>query len=246
MGAFIGAATPFAFWMFTKYLEKRKKNKEDLFFVEKEIVAAINNLADIKETLTNFLNTNVTGLQKIIQEVDTVEAYCGSSAYMPMFHVHALDENLSRVSAGSGYLDNELLKIISYSRELKAQMEDIRLQFESTVNDGKIMAHNKINNHKFHNDSYSENLERYKKMVRDDVIGKNLYTYLRSLTRTYVVTMELRKMGSLRWYLKFSSSFKFFVNSNAQKKYRGNAIERIDAFIDPIYEIKHNEFLKKF
>jgi len=246
VGAFVGAATPFAFWMFTKSQEKRNKNKEDLLFVEKEIVAAINNLADIKDTLSNFLESNIEGLQQIVREASAVEAYCGAAAYMPMFHVHALDENLSRVSAGSGYLDNELLKIVAFSRELSAQMEDIRLQFESTVNDAKTLAHNKTNSQQFHNDSYLGNLDRYKIMVREDVIGKNLYTYLRSLTKTYVVAMELRKIGNIRWYLKFSSSFRFFINAKTLKEYKVNTVERIDAFIDPIYESKHEEFLKKF
>lgn len=246
VGAFVGAATPFAFWMFTKYSERRNKKREDLLFVEKEIVAAINNLADIKLTLTNFLEKNVEDLQQSIKEANLQEAHCGSVTYMPMFHAHALDGNLNQVSAGNGYLDNQLLEILAFSRELTAQMFDIRFQFESTVSTAKELAHNKINNYKFHNDSYLENLERYKVMVRDDVIGKNLYTYLRSLTKTYVVTMELRKIGSFMWHLKFSSSFRFFVSSGEHKKYKGKAIERIDAFIDPIYEEKHKEFLKKF
>ena len=221
-------------------------NKEDLIFVEKELVAAINNLAEIKRTLNDFLVTNLFKLKKIIKESDQMEAHCGSSAYLPMFHVNELDVNLKHVRAGSGYLDNEIIKVISYSGELNVQMKDIRLQFENTVSDAKHLATNKINSYEFHNSSYLRNIENYEEMIKRDVVGKNIYTYLKALTKTYVTSMEIRKLGKWRWRQKFSSSFKFFLNKKKHVEYKKDAIKRVDEYINPILEEKYEEFLTNF
>ena len=231
IGAFMGAVAPLLLWFFIKFLEKREKYKDDLYYLERTLVSAINNVIDTEETIKNFLDNKLIELLNNIEDRIKENIYSVDIAFLPLFYIFTINESFLNFKTGSGYLDNKIDQIIQMSNNFASNVNDLRKQFGDTIEMNKNMAFYRLNPSSAQNNMYKTNIENFKKTVEGELLEKNINSYLRLLVSARVVAKKISKIGIIRWRFRFSPNFRFFKNREEFEKFQQDEMfDRIDKF----------------
>ena len=120
------------------------------------------------------------------------------------------------------------------SKDFSQSIEDVRAQFKYTIDMNKDMSFQKLNPPIFQNQEYEQNMQNFKRMLKEDIFGKNIKVYMNQLIKTKTTVNVIQNLGFFRltrWRSKFSPSFKLFKNHKDLKIFTNSAYERVDSFI---------------
>ncbi|MBU1557552.1 hypothetical protein KKC45_01165 [Patescibacteria group bacterium] len=234
LGAVIGASAPFLLWWFTEVFIRRRRNKEDLYYLEKVVVDQINLLSDIEMTIERFLTLKVKELINNINDTPP-ESYSADTAFFPLFSTRPLPYDVVRKSSGSGYLDNKIAKAFSLSEDFPHIIKDLRHQFEDTLNRNEKMAFNKLNSPEVQKEQFKINVQVYEKVVREDMLGKNIPMYFKKLTETLVAIRQKSKMSSIGWKIKFDPRWRWYpyLSKKSYFEARAKVMDKMDIHFKP-------------
>jgi hypothetical protein len=229
LGAFLGAATPISFWFYIEWNRRREKQKESLYYVERLLVYNINAVIESHKTIKIFIENHLARLIEGINQATEEGRYATHTAFLPLFS-YPVDEGLFNISTNSDYLDNKLLQACGMTKDFSLAIEDLRNQFSSTIETNQKMAFDKLNGPKAQNEEFKKNVQEFIRIIERDLFEKNEKVYLKILISTRITAKKLYKIGLWRWRMKFSSSFKFFINKKRLEKFRKEAFDHIDDF----------------
>lgn len=243
IGAFIGAITPLSLWFFYQWEQKRRKHKKDLYYLEKTLVYNINNVIDARTTIRIFIDK----LDQLIKNIDSNDdlQYSVDTAFFPLFHASPIDENLLKISSGSGYLDNRIVQLLRMGKDYALAINDARNQFRETIKMNKEMAFYKLNAPGPQKKLYKQNINDFIEAIEKDFFKKNTKIYLKKLVSTRVVLNEIRNKGIMKWRFKFEPHFKYFENQSDLKIFKNETFNRIDQSIKEKTEIELVKLDKK-
>lgn len=245
LGAIIGASVPILFWFFVKFIEVRRQRKEDLLYLQKNIIYNINIISDIHDTLKKFIDDQFAKLIINIDDRIQKDKYSADRAYFPLFSLCLIDDSLLSRHSGSGYVDNKILQVHKITKELSMGIIDLRHQFNDTISINMNMAFSKMNPPIFHNNQFKDNLNEFKDMVDRDIFTQNIPTSIKVLAETLVAIECINRIGLFRWKYKFSGSFKYFRKHSDFKGFKNNTYERISAFLKGDLDKKIEEIQQK-
>lgn len=240
LGAFLGAAIPISFWFYIEWYRKRKKFKEGLYYLEKLLVYNINAVGESHRTIKDFIKNRLVELIDRIDQATVEKRYAVHTAFLPLFS-YPTDENLFSINTNSGYLDNKLLQIFGMTKDFSLAIDDLRNQFSSTVELNYKLAFGKLNGPVPQNNEYKKNIEEFIKVVERDLFGKNEKIYIKALVSTRVAVSKIRDIGLQRWRIKFSPSFKFFMDNKKLEKFKSETFDRIDQFLKKEVDVQIEE-----
>lgn len=229
IGALVGAAAPISLWFLKELYRRHKNHKDNLYRFEKSLVHDINNVVDARNTIYNFIEDKLGELIKHIRQNNN-DVYSIDVAFFPLFTVHSIDENIVSLNTGSGYLDNEIIRIFKMSNDFASAIDDLRQQFAYTAETSRNIAFMKLVSPVDQKDQYVQNIEAFREAVRRDLFDKNVKIYIRTLVSTRTGINFLRDIGIFRWQFKFSSRYRYFKNRQELKKFDEEIYERIDKF----------------
>ena len=244
-GAFLGAAAPISFWFYIERNRKQRKFKEDLYYLEKLLTYNINIVTQNHKTIKDFIEKRLVELINRIDQTTGERKYALHTAFLPLFS-HPTDENLFNINTNSGYLDNKLLQISAMTKDFSLAIDDLRNQFSSTVAVNFKLAVNKLNSPVAQNNEYKRNIEEFIKAVKRDLFEKNEKFYIEALVSARVAANKLRDIGLLRWRIKFSPYFKFFINRRKLEKFQSESFDRIDQFFKEKVDTQIKEIEEKY
>lgn len=230
-GAIIGASAPFILWWFAERYKKRKSQKESLYYLERLLVDQINMVQEVKRAIQDFINNGLNQLRVNIRG-NPQTAYSIDHAFFPSFSVRPINENIHSINTGSGYLDNKIGKSYMISKDFPFMVDDIRQQFFHTIQLNKDISFNRLNPPEVQKKGYLDNIDAFQGMVQRDMIGKDIPIYLKTLVQTRVALNKFRKIGSIRWYIKFDVRFRFFWTPQAYEETKINNYENMEKYFE--------------
>src|SRR3989344_5040157 len=177
IGSFVGASAPFLLWRFAENYREKRETKQYLYYLQRMIVDQINLLNDADNTIKNFINSKIDIFLSRIDENPTT-AYSVNTVFFPLFSVRPLPDNVNARSSGSGYIDNKIAKVYALSKDFPHIIDDARLQLKDTLEKNEKISFGKLNSPEVQKVQFKENIEEYKKMVKDEIIDKNFPLYL--------------------------------------------------------------------
>lgn len=237
MGAVIGAITPFLLWWIVETYQQRKKYYDDLYVLEKELVNQINSTLDIKKSIIDFINKQLNILIGNIEENPDF-AFSVDCTYFPLFSVSSFGEQINHVNTKSGYIENKLAKVSQMSKDMPCIIKDLKRQFDDLINLNRELVLNKSNSPEVQKKIYLNNIIKYKEFLEHDVLGKNIPIYLKILIQTRTALLKLKKIGLIRWQMRFDGSFCFYFNKKVYNKDREKDYDVIEKYFeDEVAEI---------
>lgn len=208
----IGSAITIIATLLLNYLNNRNQKKDNLYYLERILTDQINLIVDIKRTINDFIPRIDNLINAINSNPDT--AYSADNVFFPLFSSRSLPDEINKIKSGSGYIDNKINRDYHMSKDLPHMINDLRLQLEKTIEKNDKIAFEKLNPPKEQKDQFRRNITEYKLLINRDILGKNIPLYLTTLSETIVAVRELRKIGIIRWKLRFDPKYNFFVNKN--------------------------------
>lgn len=227
IGALIGASAPFLLWFATEFYRRKIKREQDLYYLVRLLTDQLNNVADMKLTVENFMKNKFSELLININNYPS-GTYSASRVFFPLFSVRKMPQEVNRINSGSGYLDENVARAYSLSNDLPDIVEDLRKQLNETLDKGDTIAFNKITPPDQQKGELIKNLKLYQKMVEDDFLKKSLPVIINRLAISLVVAQEKVKVGHYMWLLKFSPKYRFFLSKKKYKKALENFGENMD------------------
>ena len=238
IGAAIGASMPVLFWFFVEWRRRKRERIEGLYYLERILVNSINSLIDTHSTVVDFLEGNIEKTIENIQENMRNHAHSVDFTFFPLFEARLIDENLLKIKTGSGYIDNKIADVFRFSKDFFWIMEDVRRQFENSTKIQYELALTNVNPTDVQGEQYIRNLKSFKEFVERDVLNKNIKNYIKVLMEARIAVIKLRKIGLLRWKIRFS---KFWILIKKIKKSDRAFYDVIEEF----FEDKVSEELKE-
>ncbi len=239
IGSFIGAAAPLVIWFFIQRHENIKKRKDNLYYLERLLVFNINLVGDTYRTVNKFINENLQFLMDNVQSHIIDKKYSLDGTFFPLFLSKFVDKNMLRLNTGSSYLDNKLNQVQHMSENFSAGINDLRYQFRELVNNNRVMVVEKMNDPDVQSYIYKKNLEEFVAATRRDLLEINIISYLKFLIKVRAAAIFYKKIGNLKWQMKFSPRYRFFLS---RKKYE----ESLDSIHDNIDKYFDEEAEKEF
>jgi hypothetical protein len=230
VGSIIGAGTPLALFLISEAREKRKKQKEFYLLLEKNIISAINNLADIDNMLHRFIDVQLKNHKKHINEDEKAGRYSIGQAFVPLSATFTLDKDILKTSTPSSYLENLIMDVVSTSQELPLLLVDIGRQFERTMSFTAQIGMMKLNSHTGHNKAVLDNLAEFEKFLEEQTFGANIPIYLRKLVSTKIALQAMSKWGLKRWKktFDFKSGFTLDVSQKMTDYFKPEVNKQIE------------------
>lgn len=239
-GSLIGASTPFILWLLAERHKEKQERKKKLYYLQRILVGQINSLLEIKETLNIFSKNSLQYLINELANPKNNNYYLGD-VFLPLFSVTAIPEDVNKVSSGSGYIDNRLAKTIALSKDLVHIIEDARHQLNETLKKNETISLAKLNTPIIQNNFHRENIINYKKALEEEIIGKNIPIYLKSLVESLVPIEHKTRIGYIRWKLKFQPEWNFFKNKKSLNKAKEGLYENMSNYFKPLVAEKMEE-----
>lgn len=233
IGAAMGAFSAFFLWWFAEGKRKKVEREENISFFHKAVVDQINSLLGSREVIKLFITEKIDGLL-LKKRTEGEKTYSVDMAFFPLFSTRPLSDDLQKKGTGSSFVDNKLLRVFFFSQDFPHIIEDIRKQFDRTLDLNKEMAFNKFNTPNDQRSDYIKNLQNYRNIIWDQIIEKNIPIFFKALVECLVAIEELRSIGLLRWKLKFDVKYKFYFNIKKYEKEKRETYERIDSYFRPI------------
>jgi hypothetical protein len=241
IGAILGASAAFFVWYFAEKYKQRREFNEKLYYIHRLLIDQINSVIDTQETIERFLDQKL-GFLIDHQRIEGENEYSVDTAFFPLFSTRGLNSDIHRESSGSAYIDNKMMWAYKISQDLPLMIEDLRGQFHETLKFNKEICFNKLNSPKLQRGIYLSQLSQYREVLKREVLGHNVPTFLKVLTEALVPLVELREIGLLRWNLRFGGHFKYFKNKDDFSRFRKNGYDRLENF----FEAKVKEQLTSF
>lgn len=230
-GALIGTTAPISFWFFKERRQLKRKRRQNLYSLEKILVFEINKVISARQNLKGFLDLQLVDLKRGIVRYQAEDKYGLGVTFVPLFFADPIEENLLRLEVESGYLMNKIGEVYATSKDFSLMVNDLRKQFEETIRTNKEIAMAKLNGPEFQNSLFLANIQEFEKMVKQDIFGRHIPSYLRSLVTAHTTASVIRKIGMLRWKLMFSPHFKYFKNKRGLMKFREGTFDRIELYL---------------
>ena len=244
-GSLIGAAIPFLLWGYIEQYNKRKRKKEYLYYLQRVIVDQINLIIEIRETTQKFLDFKLNILLHNISS-NPNSAYSVDTVFFPLISVRPIPQNVNAISSDSGYIDNKVAKIYAMSEDFPHIINDIRLQLRDTLEKNEKIAFGKKNSPEVQKEQFKQNIEQYKKMLEDDLLGKNIPAYIKKLVETLIAVETKARTGYFHWKIKFDPRWKFYTQKNTYLKAKGQVMEKMDKYFESAVNIKLELINKMF
>ncbi|HTK33180.1 MAG TPA: hypothetical protein VL335_01385 [Candidatus Paceibacterota bacterium] len=198
IGAMIGAASPFVLWWVAYKYEQRRKYYNQLYGIDRMIIDQINLIGEMRNTISTFLDKKIPELISNINAEKTGAYYVGP-AFIPLFSIRPLTDNLSEITTKSGYVDNKLAHCYKLSKDIPFIIDDVRRQFDYTLEINEKLSLAKLNSAEVQKQSYVDQLNEFSKVMKKEILETNIPIYLRLLAKTSVAVTQLRQDGILRW-----------------------------------------------
>lgn len=231
IGSFLGAMTPFLLWWITEKYRQKKNYKDNLYFLEKILVDQINDTIEMKKTILDFIDKRLNELVKHIKN-NAPDAFSIDSAYFPLFPVLPLSEQIHTIDTKSGYIENKLAKTFQLSRNMPHIIEDIKRQFENTIELNKNLALAQANPPHIQKQNYLDNINRYIAMIKRDMLDTNIPIYLKSLIQTREALNGLRRLGLIKWRIKFDPKYQFHINKKEYQQAKEATFKKIEEYFN--------------
>ncbi|MDP2638614.1 MAG: hypothetical protein Q8P06_00365 [Candidatus Azambacteria bacterium] len=232
VGSIIAFTAPFFVLIFAEKIRRQKERRDYLYFLYRVITDQINALTELRRVTSNFLEFKINRLLTDIKN-NSKSMYCLNTVFFPRFSARSLPDDVNKKSSGSGYIDNKILEIYSFSKDLPHIVEDIRYQLRYTIEINIKIAISKLNPPEVQNNDYMINIAGFKKGVEDEMLGKNVPLYLKKLAETHIAVKEKISMNFFVWKIKFDPRWKFFVKKRDFIKARKDIIDNMDAYFEP-------------
>lgn len=212
-----------------------------MYYLERLLVDQINYLLQSKKTIRHFINTNLETLINDIKSRGEKE-FSIDYAFFPLFSVIPINDDIHKINTRSGYIDNKIAKTNQLSREIPQIIKDSRDQFNSTIEINRNLALSKVNPPTTQKNDYIENINNFKKMIEEDLLGQNFSTYLLVLTQTREALNEFRKIGLRKWRLKFDPKYRFFINKKQYGKAKDETFNKIEKYFEQRVQERVSEY----
>lgn len=206
VGSFLGIVAPVGLYLLKQEYEKGIERKNFLLFLEKNIVQAIHNLADIDGMLHMFVETSLARYITNVGIDDANGQYSVGQVFVPLTPTFVIDKELLRDSTNSQYLESAIMSAIDLSQNIPVQMADINRQFDRTITLNTQLGLTKLNNPAKHNSVLLMNLAEFQEFLKGQVFDNNFPIYLRSLVKALIVLNHMQKVGLKGWTKQFSFS----------------------------------------
>lgn len=243
IGSTIGASAPFLLWWLAEKYRERKEKKQYLYYLHRLIVDQINLLAEVEDTARKFLDDKLNALLDNIDK-DPVSAYSVPTCFFPLFSVRSLPDDVNKKSSGSGYVDNKVAKVYALSEDFPHIINDIRSQLEHTLEQNEKMAFGKLNSSAAQREELKRNVQGYKEMIEEDLLGKSIPLYFQILAETLVSIKEKESRSSLSWKIKFDPRWKLYTKKKEYLKARECLVSNMDTYFEPMAKDKLKEINK--
>lgn len=229
IGAIIGASAPFVLWWIVEIYQRRCKHNDGLYLLERYFVDQINTLIETQDTVDKFLCNQLVDLISNVKSHDE-KSYSINQAFFPLFSIRPLPIEIHSINTKSGYLDNKVAKVYKISQDMPLIIDDLRRQFEHTLQLNRELCISKLNQPEVQRDSYIENINRYISIVRHELIEQNIPTYLKALVEVRVSLAEIKKIGPMRWRVKFNPKYHYYISKKKYNEDKNFIFENIDTY----------------
>lgn len=229
IGAIIGASTPFVLWWFTEMCRRYREYKDGIELLEKLIVDQMNLLIDAKRTIGIFVDEKISKLIQAL-ESDKSDAYNVGLVFFPLFSIRQLDSSIHNINTKSGYVYSKIAKIFSISADFPLIMDDLRRQFEYTLQNNRELSLLKVNSPEIQKTAFIGDLKRYAQVVNYEMLKVNIPVYLKVLAEAKIALSTLRKIGYIRWQLRFNPKCRFYFKKENYKKHLESVSDKIDQY----------------
>lgn len=241
VGAFLGAATPILFWVIIEIYDGYKKQKEDLYYLEKTLAVSINTVGEVQRIIRNFNDDRLKRLIRHVKESSCAGVYSIDETFFPLFYVHTVSEDINKINTKSGYLDDKISRVSMMSKDFAMIIDNLRSQFKSLVENNRQVIVSKSIPPEAQCTNYLRNIREFKDIMEKDLYNQDVKLYLKTLVSSRIAVNNYRGLGFFQWKYKFSPSFKYFKNKKALNTYNDEMFERIDKF----FEEKNREEFEK-
>lgn len=229
VGSAVGAVTPLFILWYAEWYKEKKEDEQYLYFLQRSIVDQINLVVEMRETIIIFLDSKISVLLNNIDS-NPSSAYSVDGIFLPMFSVRSLPEEVNSRSSNSGYIDNKIGKIYAISKDLPHIVDDIRLQLKHTIEMNEKIAFGKLNSPEVQKDQYKRNVQDYEKVLKEDILGKNIPVYLKLLAQSLVAVKKKSNTKSFFWKIKFDPKYRFYITNKAYLRDREKIMEKLDQY----------------
>lgn len=229
VGSFLGAITPIGLFLINEEYQRRKKQKDHLLLLEKSLISAINNLADIDKMLHSFFDESLEKVKNKVTEDDKAGLYSVGQAFVPLSSTFSFDREILKETTNSSYLENLKLDVFSTSHELPLLLQDIGRQFDRTITLNTQLGIGKLNSANMHNKMFLENLGEFNGFLSQQTFGHNIPVYLRKLVSTLIPLQKMNKWGLKKWRRTFT--FKPPFSSEVSNKMTDYFKEEVNKYI---------------
>lgn len=203
-GSLIGAATPLTLFLLSEIFQQKRRSKEYLLLLQKNIVMAINNLAGIDQMLHSFLETSLMRVRERVAEDEKAGRYSVGQAFIPLSYTFTFEREVLKETTSSSYLENLVLDMASTSEEVPLLLKDISRQFDRTLALSTRIGLMKVNSPSEHNRVLLENLKEFQNFLEIQTFGVNFPIYLRKLVQTLTALKTMSKLGLRKWKRTFN------------------------------------------
>ena len=232
VGHFLGVGVPIMFWVFLEIHNGRKKQKEDLYYLEKILAESINTVGEVQKTIRNFTDNRLQEMIGYVERCQKADIYSMDETYFPLFYVHTVSGDVMKINTKSGYLDYKISRVSMLSKDFAMIIDDLRNQFVSIVENNRNIIANKSISPGIQCANYLKNLREFNDVVETDLFNRDVKKYLEVLVCGRVAVRAYMDFGYFRWNYHFSPSFKYFRDKAALNEYKDTIFERLDGYFD--------------
>lgn len=230
LGSFLGAFAPLLLFFIAIKQEDKRKNKEHLLLLEKNIISAINNLSDIDRMLHRFVSVQLRQYKDKVLEDDRNGRYSVGQTFVPFSLTFTLDKDLIKNTTHSTYLENLILDIVMTSNELPIILQDIGRQFDRAIAFNIQVGLMRLTSTTQHNKTLFENISNFENFLSEQTFGVNIPVYLRKLVSSQIALQEMTTLGVKKWKRVFNYKY----SPDATKKMEAYFKPKVDAQIEAL------------
>ncbi len=237
VGSLIGAAVPITLFIISERVrQKAEKNleetkrKEHLQSLEKNIITAINNLSSIDKMLHDFVEITLEKFKIRIGDDNKAGRHSVGQVFVPLSYSFSLDEDLIKITTNSSFIENLVLEVFSYSKELPLLLQDISRQFDRVITFNIQIGVMRLNSASAHNASLLDNIKEFEYFMSEQTFGNNIPVYLKKLVLTQVALRKMQNLGLEKWKetFNFKSPFTQDVYDKMVEHFKPEANESIE------------------
>lgn len=200
LGALIGASTPIVAWIIRESRSRAQKKKDNLFRLDRILAYQINAVVQVHNNVKSFVDERLKQVVNSIEQKTKMKQGSLDNAFFPLLEATPVDDRIMDLDTGSVFLANMAAQALLQSRSFSASVDDSRRQFEHTLTLHKEMVLSKLNPPDKQNENYKRNVESYRVFIREELLERNVATYLLFLAYARQAVEVIRKNGIKKWH----------------------------------------------